>query len=42
MAASAFEKTIQAIVDLIPQAFEHPEKVAASILLDETRYQSRF
>jgi two-component system NtrC family sensor kinase len=38
--ASAFEKTIQAIVDLIPQAFEHPEKVAASILLDETRYQS--
>ena len=24
-----FEKTIQAIIDLVPQAFEYPEKVAA-------------
>jgi len=37
---NAFEKTIQAIVDLIPQAFEHPEKVAAAILLGEICYQS--
>lgn len=35
-----FEKTIQAIIDLVPQAFEYPEKVAAAILLGETRYQS--
>jgi signal transduction histidine kinase len=34
-----FEKTIQAIVDLVPQAFEYPHKVAAAILLDDTRYQ---
>ena len=37
---NAFEKTIQAIIDVVPQAFEHPEKVAAVILLNETRYQS--
>ena len=37
---NAFEKTIQAIVDLMPQAFEHPEKVVASILLGETCYQT--
>lgn len=36
----AFEKTIQAIIDLVPQAFEYPEKVAATILLGETRYHS--
>jgi signal transduction histidine kinase len=35
-----FEITVQAIVDLVPQAFEYPEKVAAAILLGETRYQS--
>jgi two-component system NtrC family sensor kinase len=33
---NAFEKTLQAILDLIPQAFEYPEKVAAAILLGET------
>ena len=38
--ANAFEKTIQAIIDLVPQAFEHPGKVAAAILLGEMRYQS--
>ena len=37
---NAFEKTIQAITDLVPQAFEYPEKVAAAILLGETRYQT--
>ena len=37
---SAFEKTIQAILDLIPQAFEYPEKVVAAILLGETCYQT--
>ena len=37
---NAFEKTIQAILDLIPQAFEYPEKVAAAILLGETCYQT--
>jgi signal transduction histidine kinase len=37
---NAFEKTIQAIIDVVPQAFEYPEKVAAAILLNETRYQS--
>jgi signal transduction histidine kinase len=37
---SAFEKTIQAIIDLVPQAFEYPEKVAAVILLGEKRYIS--
>jgi signal transduction histidine kinase len=36
----AFEKTIQAIIDVVPQAFEYPEKVAAGIVLGETRYQS--
>jgi two-component system NtrC family sensor kinase len=35
-----FEITMQAIVDLVPQAFEYPEKVAAAVLLGETRYQS--
>jgi signal transduction histidine kinase len=37
---SAFEKTIQAIIDLVPQAFEYPETVAAAISLDGRRYQS--
>jgi two-component system NtrC family sensor kinase len=37
---NAFEKTIQAILDLIPQAFEYPEKVAAAILLGENCYQT--
>jgi hypothetical protein len=37
---NAFQKTLQAIIDLVPQAFEYPEKVAAAILLGETRYQS--
>ena len=37
---NAFEKTIQAIVDLLPQTFEQPEKVAAAIILGETRYKS--
>ncbi len=37
---NAFEKTIQAIIELVPQAFEYPEKVAAAIFLGETRYQS--
>ena len=36
---NAFEKTIQAILDLVPQAFEYPGKVAAAIVLGETRYQ---
>ena len=36
----AFRKTIQAIIDLVPQAFEYPQKVAAAILLEETRFQS--
>jgi len=35
-----FEITVQAIVDLVPQAFEFPEKVSAAILLGETRYQT--
>jgi signal transduction histidine kinase len=37
----AFEKTMQAIIDLVPQAFEYPEKVSAAIRLGETRYQTR-
>jgi signal transduction histidine kinase len=37
---SAFEKTIQAIIDLVPQAFEYPQTVAAAISLDGRRYQS--
>ena len=37
---NAFKKTIQAIIDLIPQAFEYPQKVAAAISLGETRYRS--
>jgi len=37
---NAFRKTIQAIIDLVPQAFEYPQKVAAAILLEETRFQS--
>ena len=38
--SNAFKKTIQAIIDLVPQAFEYPEKVAAAISLGETRYRS--
>ncbi|MGB5615801.1 MAG: ATP-binding protein [Desulfobacterales bacterium] len=37
---NTFEKTIQAMVDLIPQAFEYPEKIAAAILMGETCYQT--
>jgi two-component system NtrC family sensor kinase len=37
---NAFQQTLQAIIDLVPQAFEYPQKVAAAILLGETRYQS--
>ncbi len=37
---NAFNETIQAIIDLVPQAFEYPEKVAAAISLGETRYRS--
>ena len=37
---NAFKKTIQAIIDLVPQAFEYPEKVAAVLSLGETRYRS--
>ena len=38
--ATAFEKTLQAIIDLVPQAFEYPENVAAAISLGETSYRS--
>jgi two-component system NtrC family sensor kinase len=37
---NAFEKTIQAIIDLVPQAFKYPEKVAAAIFMGDKRYQS--
>ncbi len=37
---AAFEKTIQAIIDLVPQAFEYPHKVAAALSLDDRHYQS--
>ncbi|MDJ0783793.1 MAG: ATP-binding protein [Desulfosarcinaceae bacterium] len=38
--ADGFENTIQRIVDLVPRAFEYPEKVAAAIDLKERRYQT--
>jgi len=36
----SFGSTLQAIIDLIPQAFEFPEKIAAGIRLDEKNYQT--
>ena len=36
----SFDATLKAIIDLIPQAFEYPEKVTASIRLDEKFYQT--
>jgi len=36
----SFGATLQTIIDLIPQAFEYPEKVTASIRLDEKSYQT--
>jgi signal transduction histidine kinase len=36
----SFDATLQTIVDLIPQAFEVPENIAAGIQLDETSYQT--
>ena len=37
---NAFEKTILSIIELVPQAFEYPEKIAASISIGETCYRS--
>jgi signal transduction histidine kinase len=36
----SFDATLQAIVDLIPQAFEAPDNIVAGIQLDETSYQT--
>ena len=36
----SFGATLQTIIDLIPQAFEYPEKVTASIRMDEKSYQT--
>ena len=36
----SFETTLQAIIDLIPHAFEHPEMISASIRLDDKSYQT--
>jgi len=36
----SFDTTLQAIVDLIPQAFDCPESVAASIRFDKNSYQT--
>jgi len=36
----SFDTTLQAIIDLIPQAFEHPERIAASIRFDKKFYQT--
>jgi signal transduction histidine kinase len=38
--SGGFDKTIQSIVDLVPRAFEYPEKVAAAINIGEQRFQS--
>jgi signal transduction histidine kinase len=36
----AFEPTLQAIVDLMPQAFEYPDKVAVAVRMDDNRYHT--
>jgi len=36
----AFDETIQAITDLVPQAFQYPDKIVVAIFVDRTRYRS--
>jgi len=36
----SFDTTLQAIIDLIPQAFEYPKRIAASIRFDKKSYQT--
>jgi len=36
----SFDTALQAIIDLIPHGFEHPEKMAAGIRLDENSYET--
>jgi len=36
----SFDTALQAIIDLIPHGFEHPEKMAAGLRLDESAYET--